>query len=314
MSKPATIPGLDPALCAHRNAIMSLRGKEAAHIRLFGSCERFFARETPAGFLIDSWGELPKDREASLARVHAMQPPGAEPLGDEEVFLHFCESANSRFVSDRFMFLGSGTLLNIAKAGEVGVAFMNMHRSGDFSTPGELPYGRTFAGRYEQYLQEDGTLFERAIQGVYMLSGMKPAGDSGPDSDTIHRLIQAGIVSDVSVGLARGPEGWRRCDVCQNNYDRGGECGHYAGSLYNMSPEDQERQKARGVLGGQATYTIEDWEQSEVSAVYDGAVPGAGFAKAYQALEAGSVPEPYASQLNALLAAHVAAAHLARRP
>lgn len=302
-----SIPGLNPARCAHRNALMSLRGKEAAPVRLFGSAERFFARETPGGILIDEAGDLPTTREESLARIRAMQPPGAEPLKDEEVFLHFCESANSNFVTDRFMFLGSTTLLNIAKAGEAGVAFMNMHRSGDFSTPGELPYGRTFAGRYEQYLLEDGQIFERAIQGVYMLSGMKPAGDQGPDSDTIHRLIQAGIVSDVSVGISRGAAGWRRCDVCQNNYDRSSECGHYAGSLYNVTPEDQERQKARGVLGGQATYTLEDWEQSEVSAVYDGAVPGAGFAKAHDALEAGTVPEPYAAQLHALLAAHIEA-------
>lgn len=294
------IPGFPSERCQRRNLAAALRALETAPVRLYGSAESLFARETPAGTLIDSFGDLPGSepatRDAALARIRALQPPSAKPLEEGDLYLHFAEAANNSYIADRYAFMGASTLENIARGGAQGVAFMNSHRTGGFSSESELPFGRTYCGRYEQYLlHEGGQVFDRALVGVYLLRGSKPTGESGPTTDELHRLIEGGVLSDVSVGIYPGAEGYRRCDICGNDY-YGGDCSHYAGSRRNVSPEQQQSQKERGVPQGFATYTLEGWTLAEVSGVYDGAVPGAGFAKGYAALQAGLLPESDAAE------------------
>lgn len=300
------IAGFSTEKCEQRNKIASLRNlQEAAGVRLSGSNGvNLFASEAPTGTLIDSTGDVPKDDAEALTRIRLLQPSGAKPLEQDEIFVHYCEAANSNYVSDRYMFLGSGTLSNIAKCGIAGIAFMNSHRTGGFSSESELPFGRTFCGRYEQYLAEDGQLFERTLIGLYMLRGSKPTGESGPSTDELHRMINGGVLKDVSVGINPAILGKRVCDVCGAEY-WGGDCPHYAGSTYQMSEEQKTAQIRRGVLSGVATYSLEDWEMGEVSGVYNGAVPGAGFAKAHAALSSGILPENIATELATAYAAYL---------
>jgi hypothetical protein len=303
---PTGVLGLDPDKCLQRNKVASLRNlAEAAPVRLGGgSGLRFFASGTPEGTLIDSIGEIPKEDDEILALIHKMQPQGAEPLKREQVFWHVCEAANSNYVSDRHIFLGSSTLMNIAKGGIQGVAFMNSHRTGGFSTESELPFGRTCGARYEQYMTPDGQIFDRTLLLFYMLQGSKPVGLSGPDTDEINRMILGGVLKDVSVGIGPGVMGTRLCDVCGNEY-YSRDCPHYAGSSYDMTEEQRQAQVRRGVLRGVATYTLNHWEIGEVSGVYDGAVPGAGFAKFHEALRAGTLPEDVLSELSQVYAAYL---------
>lgn len=303
---PQGIPGFNAEKCEQRNRIASLRNlQEAAPVRLSGSNGmKLFASAAPEGVLIDSWGDLPVDNKEALTRIQKFQPSGADPLEEDQVWIHYIESANSNYISDRNVFLGSGTLLNIAKAGVAGIAFMNSHRTGSFSTESELPFGRTFSGRYEQYMASNGDIFERTLQGFYMLRGSKPVGMSGPDTDEFHKMIDGGVLKDVSVGIGPGQMGTRICDVCGNEY-YSRDCVHYSGSTYEMSEDQKAAQIRRGVLRGVATYTLENWEQGEVSGVYDGAVPGAGFAKAYEALQAGSLPESFLTELATAYAAYL---------
>lgn len=303
---PQGIPGFSQENCEQRNRVASLRNlQEAAGVRLSGSNGvKLFAAEAPAGTMIDSVGDLPKDDAEALSRIRLLQPHGAKPLDDSDIFIHYCEAANSNYIFDRYMFLGSRTLANIAKCGIVGIAFMNSHRTGGFSSQSELPFGRTFCGRYEQYLAPDGQIFDRTLQGFYMLQGSKPTGESGPSTDTLHKMIDGGVLKDVSVGIHPGVDGRRICDVCQADY-YGGDCPHYAGSTYQMSDQQKAAQVRRGVFSGVATYTLENWTQGELSGVYDGAVPGAGFAKAYQALSSGILPENVATELATAYAAYL---------
>lgn len=272
-------------------------GPGAGGMRLFGS-------QVPEGILLDSKGDLPATEEEALTRIRALQPAGADPLGLDDIYIHYPEAANSNYISDRFVFLGSGTLANIATGGILGVAFMNSHRTGGFSSESELPFGRTFAGRYEQYMTPTGQIFERSILGFYMLRGSRPTGDSGPSTDEIHRMIQGAVLRDVSVGIGPGVLGTRICDVCGNVY-YSRDCEHYAGSTYGMSQDQKTAQISRGVLTGVATYTLENWEIGELSGVYDGAVPGAGFAKAHEALQSGLLPDDAAAELALVYAAYL---------
>jgi hypothetical protein len=285
------IDGFAADKCARRNKYAALQSFEAAPVRLGGSGVGRVALPEGA-MLIDSAGDLPerKDTEGILSAVNGLLPEGMEPLSPADLYYHPIEAASGRFISDRYAFLHETTLRNIASGGARGVAFMNSHRTGGYSTESELPFGKTAAGRFEQWLLPDGEVFERALLGFYMLRGIAPTGASGPDTDTLDRMIRGGVLQDVSVGLGAGVFGRALCDVCGNNYNSS-DCRHYAGTSHRMELEDMERQRARGVPTGRASYTLYDYEIGEVSGVYDGAVPGAGFSKGFEMFTAGRLPE-----------------------
>ena len=225
-----------------------------------------------------AFGRVSIDLAASdvMGLINARRPEGSGHLSESDVYVHWAEAANSSFVGDRFCFLDATTLQNIAADAEAGIAFMNSHRTGGLSHPSELPMGRTFAGRYEETIRPDGSPDRRAIVGIYMLRGAHPNGESGPSTDDLHRLISAGTVFDVSVGLFGGET---VCDVCANRV-RSDECRHVPGTHRGMDETAVGAQLARGVKDGKASYTVVGARCGEVSAVFDGAVPGAGFRKA----------------------------------
>lgn len=290
------VNGFAAEKCARRNKLAALQGFEAAPVRLGGGGVGRI--DLPDGaLLIDSAGEVPerKNSEGILSAINGLLPEGMEPLSASDIYYHPIEAASGRFISDRYAFLHESTLRNIAAGGARGVAFMNSHRTGGFSTESELPFGKTAAGRFEQWLLPDGEVFERALLGFYMLRGVAPSGANGPDTDTLDRMVRGGVLQDVSVGLGRGINGRAVCDVCGNDYFSS-DCRHYAGTSYRMELDDMEAQRRRGVPNGRASYTLYHYEIGEVSGVYDGAVPGAGFAKGYQMFDAGRLPERAASE------------------
>lgn len=288
------VPGFNANKCAQRNRIAAAKGFETASIRLSGGASLGRIALPEGADLLSSGGLLPEAAEA-LAAINNLLPDSSDPLTEDEVFIHYCEAASSRFVSDRYCFLDGSTLSNIAKGAALGFAFMNSHRTGGYSTESELPFGKTFCGRYEAYLMPDGHLLERALLGFYMLRDCAPTGANGPNTNTLNQMIRGGILQDVSVGLTPGAHGWRRCDVCGEDYYQG-DCSHYAGTTWGMDDAQIQSQRNRGVPTGRASYTLVNWECSEVSGVYDGAVPGAGFAKGFSLYAAGDMPERAAAE------------------
>ncbi len=229
-------------------------------------------------------GKLPSSESEALTIINGLRADGAEPLTEADVYIHYLEAANDNFVSDRFCFLGESTLKNIAKGAETGFAFINSHNTGTYVRSPDLPLGRTFCGRYETLPAEgeDGSPTRRAVVGIYMIRGVLPNGANGPGTDDMHRMIDARTVFDCSVGLF---EGKAVCDVCGHgvwDYDEEYRflCPHLPGTTHRMTEDEIAAQLGRGVTEGRASYTIEDGHANEVSAVYDGAVPGAGFVKA----------------------------------
>jgi hypothetical protein len=293
------VQGYNREKCEQRNRVAARRdGCDAFSFR--------FLREAPAeaqeAGLLYAHGSLPKTENEALDRINSRLDT---PLHPDALYLRYMEAASGAFIPDRFMFLDGSTLRNIANDGRTGAAFMNSHRDGSMSAPAELPMGRTFSGRYEEY--RDGS--RRALLGVYMLRGVQPNGASGPSTDDLYRMIEGGQVSDVSVGLYGGE---RVCDVCGKelySYDReSGEyiCKHAPGTSRKMTDEQREAQKGRGVPDGLASYSLVNAHLSEVSAVFDGAVPGAGFRKAlalsrggfFSPAEAAQAKKAYATLLS----------------
>lgn len=269
------IPGLNEDRCRARNRHAARHyGAVSAPVRLF----RAYVEGAPATPAAE--GTLPESETEALQRINALLPSGAEPLTVEEVWVHYCEAANGSFIPDRYLFLAESTLRNIARGAAEGVAFMNSHRTGGMSHPSELPFGKTFCGRFETYRDPSGTPRQRALIGFYMLRGVHPNGAGGPSTDDMHRMIEGGTVFDVSVGLYGGTE---LCCVCGGEVDAWLEddsdygCPHLPGTAYAMSEADRERMRSRGVPDGKCASELEDARLGENSAVYDGAVTGAGF-------------------------------------
>ncbi|MBV9849827.1 MAG: hypothetical protein JO250_09165 [Armatimonadetes bacterium] len=276
------IEGFNSERCATRNRIAARRdGIDAVPLHFLRD-----APEGPAAGAVKTRGYLPTTPAGILARINAMLPDGAPPLAEGDVYWHFAEAANSNFIGDRYCFLDKSTLANIAADAESGVSFMNSHRTGGLSAPAEMPFGRTFAGQYQEWTEDRGgpekIIHRRALIGFYMLRGVQPNGEQGPTTDALHAMIGGGTVADVSVGLHDGD---KVCDVCgQELYAYDTEsgsylCPHAPGTTRRMTPEQKAAQKARGVPDGAASYSLVDARCHEVSAVFDGAVPGAGFRK-----------------------------------
>ncbi len=241
-------------------------------------------------------GKLPSSVSEALTLINARCDDGDEPLTEEDVYIHYLEAASNAFVSDRFCFIGESTLKNIATDAAAGFAFMNSHRTGGYWSPSELPLGATFCGRFERVSsssdddQTDDSAenqasgagsTRRAVVGVYLLKGVAPNGGNGISTDDMHRSIKARTIFDCSVGIYGGKQ---VCDVCGHGlYELDEEyrylCPHYPGSVYNMTDEQIAAQLAKGVTDGRCSYSWEDANCNEVSAVYDGACPGAGFIK-----------------------------------
>jgi hypothetical protein len=262
--------------CARRNRVAAVRdGVDTMPVKLYPSkADGFVITGKSRPKLTFSAGTLPSDLDDALAVINLSFDE--KPFTKEDVYIHYMEAANSSFIGDRFMFLDATTLRNVARRGEEGIAFMNSHRTGGLSAPAELPMGRTFAGRYEEFSEGDRSV-KRALLGVYMVKGQHPNGLLGPSTDDIHKGIEAGTINDVSIGLSSA--GYRICDICTRELDDP-DCPHIPGSKMGLTPEQIEAQKARGVADGKGSYTLVDGVPYEVSAVFKGAVEGAGFRKA----------------------------------
>jgi hypothetical protein len=284
-----TVPGLDAGRCAERNLAAALKGFNSAPVLLAVD-----PPPPPDGWrLVTASASLPQGPDA-LARINAGLNPDAA-LAETDVYLLYPEVANDAFIQKYWMFLGVSTLKNVAAAAEAGISFMNSHRTGGMSTPAELPYGTSFAGRFETLADAAGRKRYRTLTGVYMLRGQAPNGTAGPTTDALFANIQGGVLNDVSLGFKSG--GTAVCDVCGVDAletDEEGEfvCGHVPGTRRAMTAEMTKAQLDRGVPGGCATFTLDDAWPGEVSAVFDGAVPGAGFRKAVRLARKGSLAGP----------------------
>lgn len=269
------IQGLDKELCERRNRVAARKEEvEGVPVRLFANTEQ--AMMTAADFQVTEYvGAMPTDAEDALSAINSKLPEGSAELTADDVYIHYLEAANGNFIGDRYMFLAESTLRNIAEDAASGFAFMNSHRTGSVSQPSELPFGKTFAGQYQAGMDQQGRKRRRAMVAFYMLRGVRPNGENGPTTDDLHRMILAGQVADVSVGLTQGQA---LCDICGANL-RETDCPHVPGTHRSMTEDEMARQRDKGVADGRCSYTLENARCGEVSAVYDGAVPGAGVKK-----------------------------------
>lgn len=168
-----------------------------------------------------------------------------------------------------FTHMSTRTLDNFAADAREGRALLDSHDAG------KLGMGYSLDGRVEQVIDQatDAPLL-RAAATFYTARGIAFGGKhSYRSTDDFIRAMETGLVRDVSVGFHGGT--WV-CDVCGNDWTDYEACKHWPGEVYEV---DGER-----IL---CTVEIDNARLSEVSAVYDGATPGAMILKADRMADAG---------------------------
>lgn len=159
------------------------------------------------------------------------------------------------------------TLANFAREAGEGRAFLAGHNSRT------LPFGYTLTGQLET--QGDVT---RVLADAYTLRDLELGGVRTNDFIDGAR---AGLIRDTSVGFFGGQF---ICSICGLDMRRDWDCWHIPGFEYEV--KEPGSNIVRLVL---CTATVVDAHLSEVSAVYDGATPGAAILQAQRQAEAGRI-------------------------
>lgn len=212
---------------------------------------------------------------AALARERAPDPA----VFDAATPFFWPAEISSTRLDSYFGHMAEDTLKNFAADAQAGVAFLEAHRWWT------VPFGASLAGVFEA---GQGETPARTVADFFTLPGLIIEGQR--TSDDFIRRVSAGIQRDVSVGFHIGPRadssrGRYVCDVCGGNLMDWRACPHIPGLTYEIT--DQVGRTEQQL----ATFTVFNGSLSEVSAVYDGATPGATILKARQAAEDGQLDE-----------------------
>jgi len=159
-----------------------------------------------------------------------------------------------------------------------GIALMNMHRTGGWSSEGEQPVGRIFEAELVGDAVEPGAGFDgqhgMALQTwQYMLRGIQVTDVA---NDDLIRAIEGGTTKDMSIGFSTYPDGEFECSICGRPYYGRDEDGDYCPHLAFSTYEDEEGEAVRCFVW------VENAHVYEASLVYKGATPGAMVRKAKQ--------------------------------
>lgn len=214
--------------------------------------------------------QQPGDAERWLEIVRQTRAADPAVFDERTPFFWPAEISSNRLDAYYTRMDAATTLKNFVADANAGVSFQNSHRWY------ELPLGQSVEAKMEE---------ARALAVFYTVPGLR-LGDV--DTSDFINGVRAGIVRDVSVGFHGGKF---ICNICGRDMLRDWECPHIPGLTYQVGSDDAGR------VPVVATATVVDAHLSEVSAVYDGATPGAAILKAQIELDAGRLTAPQAGLL-----------------
>jgi outer membrane murein-binding lipoprotein Lpp len=214
-----------------------------------------------------------------LARSKAAIDPSI--FEDRPPFFWQAEISNNR-VDAYFTRMAPSTLQNFAADATAGVSFQNSHATN------KLGFGRSLLG---QFVGPGGNGVSRCLADFYTIPGLRLHDVS---TDDFILGVRAGIVSDVSVGFYGGEF---RCNICGRDMMRDWDCTHIPGFEYEVATTPQRADSP--VQTVMAIAWIENAHLGEVSAVYDGACPGAAILKAQSEAENGRINPTHARLIEA---------------
>lgn len=217
----------------------------------------------------------PADTARLLALVRDRHAYDPDVLQERTPFFWPAEISSNR-LDAYYTRMAPTSLRNYAQEAAAGVAFQNSHNQH------QLGFGRSLTGTYE----EAGEL-ARVLAEFYTLPGLR-LHDVATDDFIIG--VRSGLIKDVSIGFYGGSF---RCGLCGRDiWDQA--CPHIPGVTY------PQRNEAGTVTGEELAFAwVDDAHLAEVSAVYDGATPGAAILKAQQEADSGRLRPEVARLLEA---------------
>lgn len=220
----------------------------------------------PAAVLIGNRAVL--DTAALIARAREVMPDPSI-ISESDPFFWTAEVSNDRLDS-YYTKMSEKTLRNYQEDAMNGVAFQNSHRTN------ELSLGRSLESRF---FGPQGNGVARLEVSFYTLPDLRL---TELNTNDFIRGIRSGIVRDVSVGFVGGDY---ICSICNRNMLRDWDCFHIPGMKYDRIDPASNRTE-NDIL---AFAWVHDARLAEVSAVYEGATPGAAILKAVREAEAGRI-------------------------
>jgi len=200
------------------------------------------------------------DLLALVKQSHALD---AASLTEYPPFFFRAEISSDRLDS-YFTRMHETSLVNYAQDAATGISFQNSHNHH------EMGFGRSLTGLFVP-----GEDVDTVLADFYTVRGLTL---NGINTDHLITGIRTGLVKDVSIGFYGGEY---ICSICGRDlWDW--DCTHVPGFKY--APPDEKGNKGEEEL---AFAWVRDAHLAEVSAVYDGATPGAAILKAQQESEAG---------------------------
>lgn len=208
--------------------------------------------------------QMTEARKAELRKIAEERAP------DPSVFkahppTFFPVLASNQRLDAYYTRMHASSLRNYAVDAAAGVSFCDSHITR------QLGLGASLTGRTEG---EEPTLEFHSE--IFTIGG-------APELDGFLLRYRAGIARDVSIGFH---DAFYRCSICQNDLYDWRKCPHIPGVEYTVEQEDADG----NVISSRqevAFAWVEDARLSEISAVYDGATPGAAILKARMQAEAG---------------------------
>jgi hypothetical protein len=199
------------------------------------------------------------DTLLTIARQRAFDPS----IFDAHPPFIWANEISSDRLDSYFTYMDAETTLpNYAREAAAGVSFLIGHNTH------EMPIGQTLTGT----LATEGDV-TRVLADAYALTE--------PATETFINRVRAGIQKDDSIGFHGGQ--WI-CSICGLDMLRDYSCYHIPSMSYEIKDASSGSTTMRDVL---CTATVKNAHLSEVSAVYDGATPGAAVLQAQRAAEAG---------------------------
>lgn len=198
----------------------------------------------------------------TTAQLNKINKFAKRKLSKEEVFVTSAKFIGDGLLEERAMKIDESLLSVFLKDAKSGIAFMLDHPWAWGSAKPAFPYGRTFDARLEQSEGNPEAADEsKALYGdIYIVKGKAKDGIS---TDEIIKDIEDGTLFDVSIGF-----GFRtaECSICGESIWK---CDHYPGVEYEV---DKKKQLCY-IIAKPPGYLM------EISGVFDGAYPTAGFSQ-----------------------------------
>lgn len=220
---------------------------------------------------------------AELLEVAKSRAPDPTIFDEYPPFFWSSQISNNRLDS-YWTKMRPSTLRNFASEATTGVAFQDSHKTDSLTRT----LGQSLAGRYTG---PGGDGIAHTDADFYTLTGLDPI------IDTFVRKVRGAIVRDNSVGFHGGQ---LICSICGKDMMRDFSCWHWPGFEYVVTEDGKKTDKKVLAIG-----EYEDAHLAEVSAVYDGATPGAMIIKAQREVDAGRLKPEQVRLLEARYRIHL---------